>query len=128
MTLDVQAIRAQFPILSRQVHGKPLVYFDNAASTQKPQCVIDSIVDYYTTCHSNVHRGAHSLADEATRRFEEARDLAATFVNAKAREEIIWTSGTTESINIVAHGLPELLNAGDRVVVTELEHHANLVT
>ena len=125
---DVESIRAQFPILSQQVNGKPLVYLDNAATTQKPQCVIDSIVDYYSTCNSNVHRGAHKLADEATRRYEGARDIIADFINANVREEVIWTSGTTESINIVAHGLAQLLKPGDEVVVTAMEHHANIVT
>ena len=128
MSFDVDAIRAQFPILQRQAHGKPLVYLDNAATTQKPQCVIDAIVDYYTTCNSNVHRGAHQLADEATRSYEQARDTVAEFINAAAREEVLWTSGTTEAINIVSHGLAQQLQAGDQVVVTEMEHHANLVT
>jgi len=125
---DVQSIRDQFPILSREVNGKPLLYLDNAATTQKPQCVIDSIVSYYSNCNSNVHRGAHRLADEATQLFEQARDTVAEFIAAEFREEIIWTSGTTEAINIVAHGLDDLLVAGDEVLVTEMEHHANLVT
>ena len=128
MSFDVTAIRKEFPILDRKIDGKPLIYLDNAATTQKPQCVIDAIVDYYTQCNANVHRGAHQLADEATRRFENARDIIAQFLNAKARHEVIWTSGTTESINIVAHGLTKLLKAGDEVVVTAMEHHANLVT
>lgn len=125
---DVQAIRQQFPILARQLDGKPLIYLDNAATTQKPQCVIDAIVDYYTQCNANVHRGAHQLADEATRRYEGARDTVAAFINASARREVIWTSGTTEAINIVANGLAQQLKAGDEVLVTEMEHHANLVT
>ncbi|MCW8196373.1 cysteine desulfurase [Proteobacteria bacterium 005FR1] len=125
---DVQAIRRQFPILSREIDGKPLVYLDNAATTQKPQCVIDALVDYYTTCNANVHRGAHRLADEATQRYEQARDTIATFVNAASRREVIWTSGTTESINIVAIGAAQLLREGDEVLVTQMEHHANLVT
>jgi cysteine desulfurase/selenocysteine lyase len=128
MSFDVTAIRKEFPILDRKLDGKPLIYLDNAATTQKPQCVIDAIVDYYTQCNANVHRGAHQLADEATRRFENARDIIAQFLNAKVRHEVIWTSGTTESINIVAHGLTKLLNVGDEVVVTAMEHHANLVT
>lgn len=128
MTFDVQALRQQFPILSRTIDGKPLVYLDNAATTQKPQCVIDALVDYYTTCNSNVHRGAHRLADEATQRYEGARDIVADFINAGTREEVIWTSGTTEAINLVANGLGQLLKPGDEVVVTEMEHHANLVT
>lgn len=128
MNFDVQAVRSQFPILHREIDGKPLVYLDNAATTQKPQCVIDALVDYYTTCNSNVHRGAHHLADEATRRFEGARDIVAGFVNAASRNEVIWTSGTTESINIITHGIAQRLAEGDEVVVTEMEHHANLVT
>lgn len=128
MSFDVQAIRAQFPILSRKIDDKPLVYLDNAATTQKPQCVIDSLVDYYSQYNSNVHRGAHRLADEATRFYEGARDTVAAFLNATSRNEVIWTSGTTEAINIVAHGLAKQLAAGDEVVVTEMEHHANLIT
>ena len=128
MTFDVRAVREQFPILSRQIDGKPLVYLDNAATTQKPQCVIDALVNYYTTCNSNVHRGAHRLADEATQHFEAARDTVAQFINAAAREEVIWTSGTTEAINMVANGIGQLLKQGDEVVVTQMEHHANLVT
>lgn len=125
---DVQVVRAQFPILSREIDGNPLVYLDNAATTQKPQCVIDALVDYYSTCNSNVHRGAHRLADEATQRYEAARDCIAENLNAQSRNEVIWTSGTTESINVVANGLAQLLVEGDEVVVTEMEHHANLVT
>ena len=128
MSLDVQALRAQFPILSRKVNGKPLVYLDNAATTQKPQAVLDAIMDFYTTTNANVHRGAHALSDEATRRFEKARDDVAAFINANNRKEVIWTAGTTEAINLVAKGLGQLLKAGDEVVVTEMEHHANLVT
>lgn len=128
MSFDVAALRKQFPILNRQVDGKPLVYLDNAATTQKPQAVLDAMMDFYTTCNANVHRGAHQLSDEATRRYESARDSVARFVNAAAREEIIWTSGTTEGINLVANGLAQLLNEGDEVLVTEMEHHANLVT
>ncbi|MFT5579102.1 MAG: cysteine desulfurase/selenocysteine lyase [Paraglaciecola psychrophila] len=128
MTFDVAAVREQFPILSRQLEGKPLIYLDNAATTQKPQCVIDALVDYYSQCNSNVHRGAHQLADEATRRYEGARDTMAQFINASSRREVIWTSGATESINIVASGLAQQLQPGDEVLVTEMEHHANLVT
>ncbi|MDC8832692.1 aminotransferase class V-fold PLP-dependent enzyme [Alteromonas gilva] len=128
MSFDVAAIRQQFPILSQQIDGKPLVYLDNAATTQKPQAVIDALVDFYTKCNANVHRGAHHLSDEATRRYERAREQVAGFINAGSREEVIWTSGTTEGINLVARGLAERLQAGDEVVVTEMEHHANLVT
>jgi cysteine desulfurase/selenocysteine lyase len=128
MSFDVAAIRAQFPLLQRDVDGKPLAYLDNAATTQKPQAVIDALIDFYTQCNANVHRGAHHLSDEATRRYEKARDTVAQFINAKHREEVIWTSGTTESINLVANGVGQLFTVGDEIIVTELEHHANLVT
>ena len=128
MSFDVVAIREQFPILKRTVNGKPLIYLDNAATTQKPQCVIDALVDYYSNSNSNVHRGAHFLADEATQQFEHARDIIQKFINAPKREEVIWTTGTTESINIVANGLSTLLSPGDEVIATEMDHHANLVT
>jgi len=128
MSVDVNAIRAQFPILKRDVNNKPLIYLDNAATTQKPQCVIDALVDYYTTCNANVHRGAHFLADEATKRFEHARGVIQRFINAPKLQEVIWTTGTTESINIVANGLATLLSAGDEIIATEMDHHANLVT
>ncbi len=128
MTFDVEMIRQQFPILSRKFDGAALVYLDNAATTQKPQCVIDAVVDYYSQCNSNVHRGAHRLADEATTKFENARDIVAGFLNAESRNEVIWTSGTTEGINVVANGIAQRLQAGDEVLVTEMEHHANLVT
>lgn len=128
MPFDVTEIRKEFPILSRKVNNKPLVYLDNAATTQKPQAVIDAIVDYYSNYNSNVHRGAHQLADEATRKFEGARDTAAEFLNASSRNEVIWTSGATESINIIASGLAKQLKSSDEILVTEMEHHANLVT
>ena len=128
MAFDVAAIRAQFPILKRELDGNPLVYLDNAATTQKPQAVIDALVDFYTQCNSNVHRGAHQLSDEATRRYENARKTVADFINAAAVEEVIWTSGTTEGINIVAKGMVQRLQPGDEVLVTQMEHHANLVT
>ncbi|WP_200897593.1 aminotransferase class V-fold PLP-dependent enzyme [Arsukibacterium ikkense] len=127
-SLNLEAIRAQFPILHRQIDGKPLVYLDNAATTQKPVAVIQAITDFYTQCNANVHRGAHQLADEATRRFEQARDTVASFIHAANRNEVIWTSGTTEAINIVAHGMAQRLQPRDEVLVTEMEHHANLVT
>ncbi|WP_067218056.1 aminotransferase class V-fold PLP-dependent enzyme [Marinomonas gallaica] len=128
MSLDVAAIREQFPILKREIDGNPLVYLDNAATTQKPQCVIDALVEYYSLYNSNVHRGAHRLADEATRKFEHARDIVKDFINAPKREEVIWTSGTTEGINMIANGLSKLLKSTDEVIVTGMEHHANIVT
>lgn len=128
MSLNIEALRAQFPVLKRQVDGKPLVYLDNAATTQKPQAVIDALTSFYTECNANVHRGAHALSDESTRRYENARDSVKTFINAARREEVIWTAGTTESINLVANGLAQRMDKDDEVVVTEFEHHANLVT
>ena len=100
--LDVYAIRKQFPVLNREVKGHPLVYFDNAATAQKPQIVIDALVDYYTGYNANIHRGIHSLAEEATAAYEATRDTVATYINASTREEIIFTKGTTEGINLVA--------------------------
>jgi cysteine desulfurase/selenocysteine lyase len=126
--MDIALVRRDFPILQREVDGKPLIYLDNAASTQKPQAVIDAIVHYYSHTNANVHRGAHRLADEATQAFENARKTVASFINAHDAKEVIWTRGTTESINIVANGLRSLLAPGDQVLVTEMEHHANLVT
>src|SRR5882762_8168453 len=101
-SLDVYAIRRQFPILNREVKGKPLVYFDNAATSQKPQVVIDALVNYYTGYNANIHRGIHTLAEEATAAYEATRDAAKEFINAASREEIIFTAGTTEGINLVA--------------------------
>lgn len=127
-SLNIAQLRAQFPILQQQVNAKPLIYFDNAATTQKPYAVINAITDFYTQCNANVHRGAHFLSNESTTRFEHARDTVACFMHAANRKEIIWTSGTTEGINIVAHGIAKQLRPGDEVLVTQMEHHANLVT
>ena len=125
---DVNAIRKDFPILHQEVNGKPLVYLDNGATTQKPQCVIDAINDYYRLDNSNVHRGAHTLADRATVAFEDARKGVQQFLNAEHSEEIIWTRGTTESINIVAQSFgSKFIQAGDEIIVTAMEHHANIV-
>jgi cysteine desulfurase / selenocysteine lyase len=126
--LNIEQIRSQFPILHQQIEGKPLIYLDNAATTQKPLAVIQAITDFYTQCNANVHRGAHHLSDEATRRYEKARDTVASFIHAGSRKEVIWTSGTTEGINIVANGMAQRLQQGDEVLVSEMEHHANLVT
>lgn len=125
---DVDKIRADFPILHQQVNGQPLVYLDNAATTQKPNAVIDAISDYYRTDNSNVHRGAHALADRATVKFEAAREKVAQFLNAPAAKQIIWTRGTTESINLVAASWGNTnLQPGDRILVSAMEHHANIV-
>ena len=125
--LDIQKIRADFPILKEQVNGKPLVYFDNAATSQKPQVVIDSIVDYYSKINANIHRGVHTLSQVATDAYEQARLKVQQHFNAKKSYEIILTAGTTHSINIVATGFTSLLKAGDEVIVSALEHHSNIV-
>lgn len=124
---DVHALRAQFPILSRTVHGKPLVYLDNAASAQKPDAVIDAMADFQRTSYANVHRGLHTLANEATQAFEDARDAVARFIGAGSAEEIVFTKGATEAINLVAAGLSQSLKPGDSIVISEMEHHANIV-
>ncbi|HJS00107.1 MAG TPA: cysteine desulfurase [Flavobacterium sp.] len=124
---DVQKVRADFPILSQQVNGKPLVYFDNGATSQTPQVVIDTIVDYYSRYNANIHRGVHTLSQLATDAYEEARLKIQKHFNAKHNYEIILTSGTTESINLVANGFASILQKGDEVIVSALEHHSNIV-
>lgn len=125
---DVAAIRKQFPALSREVKGKPLVYLDNAATTQKPQAVIDALVDYYSSYNANIHRGIHTLAEEATAAFEATRDTAQQFLNAPSREQIIFTSGTTEGINLVAQTWGrQNIKAGDEIIISNMEHHSNIV-
>lgn len=123
----VEKIRADFPILQRTVNGKPLVYFDNAATSQTPQVVIDTIVDYYQKYNANIHRGVHALSQEATDKYEQARLTIQQHFNAKNSYEIIFTSGTTHSINMVASGFSTLLAEGDEVIVSALEHHSNIV-
>ena len=125
--INVDKIREDFPILKRTVHGKPLVYFDNAATSQTPQVVIDAIVDYYSNYNANIHRGVHTLSQEATDKYEEARIKIQKHFNAKQAYEIILTSGTTDSINMVAAGFASLLNKGDEIIVSALEHHSNIV-
>jgi len=128
MTIDIQKIRADFTILHTQVYGKPLVYLDNAATTQKPQVVIDAIVDYYTRYNSNIHRAAHHLANLATEAHEAARKTVQRYINAEHNHEIIFTRGTTESINLVAYSFGEaFVNPGDEVIFTMMEHHSNFV-
>jgi cysteine desulfurase/selenocysteine lyase len=127
-TPDWAALRRDFPILDQQVHGKPLVYFDNAATSQKPRAVIDALVHYYERDNANVHRGIHELSNRSTTAFEDARVRAAKFINAKSAEEIVFTRGTTEGINLVANAWgPKNLKAGDVILLTEMEHHSNLV-
>ena len=127
IALNVDAIRKDFPILNRQVNGKPLVYFDNAATSQTPQQVIDVIVDYYSNYNANIHRGVHALSQEATDAYEQARIKIQKHFNAKHVHEIIYTSGTTHGINLVANGFSSLLKKGDEVIVSALEHHSNIV-
>jgi cysteine desulfurase/selenocysteine lyase len=127
MGLDVTSIRADFPILSRQVNGQDLVYLDNAATSQTPTQVIDVIADYYKSYNANIHRGVHSLSQEATDKFEQARQTILTHFNIQKSHEVIFTSGTTHSINLVAFGFGTLLHPGDEVIVSALEHHANIV-
>ncbi len=125
---DINLIRKDFPILFRSIHGKPLVYFDNAATTQKPLSVIDTLKNFYTHLNSNIHRGVHYLSDAATSEYECARKIVQNFVNAKSTEEIIYTRGTTESINLVASSYGrKFLNAGDEILISYMEHHANIV-
>ena len=124
---DVQKIRADFPILSQKVNGKPLVYFDNGATAQKPQVVIDAISKYYSEINANIHRGVHTLSQLATDAYEASRNTIQAHINAKHNHEIIFTSGTTFGINLVANGFASLLKEGDEVMVSALEHHSNIV-
>jgi cysteine desulfurase/selenocysteine lyase len=127
-TFDVDAARRQFPILARMVHGKPLAYLDNGASAQRPQCVIDAVDDYERRHHANIHRGVHTLSQEATALYESARDRLVRFIHARSRSEIIFVRGTTEAINLVAQSYARpTLKPGDEILITHLEHHANIV-
>jgi cysteine desulfurase/selenocysteine lyase len=131
VTYDVELVRKDFPILERRVQGRPLVYLDSAASSQKPRQVIDAMTDYYERHHSNVHRGVHTLAEEATALYEEARDKVAAFINAD-RREVVFTKNSSEALNLVSNvlgwaGDPHGIGRGDRIVITEMEHHSNIV-
>ncbi|WP_336515770.1 cysteine desulfurase [Pollutibacter soli] len=127
-TLDVQVVREQFPILKRQVKGYPLVYLDNAATSQKPKVVIDALVEYYSNYNANIHRGIHTLAEEATAAYEQTRETVRQFLGAASTEEIIFTRGTTEGINLVAYSWGRAnLKAGDEIILSSLEHHSNMV-
>lgn len=127
MKFNIENIRSRFPILNREVNQNPLVYFDNAATSQKPQVVLDALASYYTRFNSNVHRGIHTISQEATIMMEAAREKVRQFINAEHPHEIIFTRGTTESINLVAHVLREILKPGDEIITTEIEHHSNIV-
>ena len=124
---DVENIRLDFPILDKKVNGKKLIYFDNAATSQTPKQVIDVISDYYLNYNSNIHRGVHFLSQQATELYEGAREKLKSHFNAKLNSEIIFTSGTTHAINIVSSGYSEILSEKDELIVSELEHHSNIV-
>ncbi len=125
---DVESVRQDFPILHQEVNGEPLVYFDNAATSQKPESVIETIEEYYREYNSNVHRGAHSLSDRATRAYEESREAVRDFINADSTEEIVFVKNTTEALNLVAHSWAmERLSSGDEILLTAMEHHSNLI-
>ena len=126
--MNITEIRRQFPVLDQQVYGKPLVYLDNAATTQKPLCVIDRERDYYLHENCNIHRGVHYLSQKATEAYEHARQTVADFIHAKESREVVFTRGTTESLNLLATSFEHLIiNEGDKVLVTAMEHHSNLV-
>ena len=127
MNYDIDKIRKDFPILERKVNGQNFVYFDNAVTTQKPLKVIDSISNYYKTYNSNIHRGVHTLSQEATDAYEGARVKIQKHFNIKESKEVIFTSGTTHSINLVANGFSDLLNENDEIIISGLEHHSNIV-
>ena len=128
MTLDIQKIREDFPILQQKIYNRPLVYFDNAATTQRPQQVIDVLTQTYTQYYGNIHRAAHFLADKATAAYEETRDKVKNLINAERREQIVFTKGTTESINLAAFAFGEaFVNASDEIIISEMEHHSNIV-
>ena len=125
---DVKSIRKDFPVLTKKAYGKPLIYFDNAATSQKPQQVINSLVNYYTDYNANIHRGVHYLSQRASQAFDEVRIKVRDFINAKDEREIIFTSGTTDSINLVANSYGrKFISAGDEIIITAMEHHSNIV-
>ena len=125
---NVNSIRSEFPLLQREVHGKPLVYLDSAATTPKPKAVLEAVADYDMHCTANVHRAVHELSTEATEAYEGARTAVATFINAARREELVWTRGTTEAINLFAWSWGcSNLQDGDHILLSEMEHHANIV-
>jgi cysteine desulfurase/selenocysteine lyase len=128
MSFDVKKIREDFPILQQKIYNRPLVYFDNAATSQRPQQVIDALARTYSEYYGNIHRAAHFLADKATMAYEETREKVKNLINAETREQIIFTKGTTESINLVAFSFGEaFIQEGDEIIVSEMEHHSNIV-
>lgn len=128
MSLNIQQIRNDFPILQQKINGRPLIYFDNAATSQKPKQVIDAVAEYYNSYNSNIHRGAHFLANKATEAYENSRSFIASYINAKYAHEINFVRGTTEAVNLVAHSYAKsFLKAGDEIIVSAIEHHSNIV-
>ncbi len=127
MNFSVDDIRAQFPILQTKIGKYPLVYFDNGATSQKPQVVIDCIDQYYSAENANIHRGVHHLSQVSTTNYENARKTIQAYLNAEKSEEIIFTKGTTDGINLIAQSFGRMLNAGDEILITEMEHHSNIV-
>ena len=125
--LNIDAIRAEFPILQRQINGRPLVYLDNAASAQKPEFVIESVAGVYRASYANVHRGLHTLANETTEEFEKSREDVRRFLNARSVNEVVFTRGSTEAINLVAHSFCQMLQPGDEIIISQMEHHSNIV-
>lgn len=125
--LDVEKIRSQFPTLHQEVYGKPLIYFDNGATAQKPKSVIDAISKYYTKDNANIHRGVHHLSQIATEQYEDARKIIQKAINAPTSEQVLFTKGTTDGINLVAFSLGQMLKAGDEIIISEMEHHSNIV-
>ena len=125
--LDIESIRRDFPILAQHINGHPLAFLDSAASSQRPRRVIDAISEYYEHDHANVHRGIHTLSHRATDAYEGAREKVRRFINAKSTQEIVFTKGTTDSINLVASSLGRSFSAADEIVITHLEHHSNIV-
>jgi cysteine desulfurase/selenocysteine lyase len=126
--MNWSALRADFPVLDQKVHGQPLIYFDNAATTQKPRAMLEALRRYYERDNANVHRGIHELSNRATAAFEAARGRAAQFINARSADEIVFTRGTTEGINLVAQAWgSKYIKAGDKILLTEMEHHSNIV-
>ena len=128
MALNIEEIREDFPILHQEVYNKPLVYFDNAASTQKPLQVVEALTNYYLNDHANVHRGVHYLSQKATDKFEAARETTKRFFNAESSDEVIFTKGTTDGINLVAYSFGEaFIQEGDEIIISTMEHHSNIV-
>jgi len=126
--IDIDAVRSDFPILNKEVHGKPLVYLDNAATTHKPGVVLDKIIGFYTESYSNIHRGVHYLSDKASAAYEDARETVRDFINAGSAKEVIFTRGTTEAVNLVADSFGrEFIKKGDEIIISEMEHHSNIV-